>query len=282
MNPSSADVRHVINSLAMAVDVAQFSRSLGYELDPWQLDVINKAEQNRNIMVLASRQSGKSFCAALYSLWVALHKRVTVLIVSPSQRQSALLFSTILELYRQCGRPIPSDAERLLSLELANGSKIYSLPGVEHSIRGYRADLVILDECAWIDDDVYAAVRPFVALGGHILAIGTPHGRRGWWWKAWSESEDFYKTVIRADQCPRIPAEFLEEERRNLGNWWFESEYMCVFGQNIDSVFDSELVDDAFSDDISAWNLDDDADMDNHDDEDDTTTPWDLDEEEGE
>ncbi len=29
--------------------------------------------------------------------------------------------------------------------------------------------------------------------------------------------------------CPRISEEFLAEEKRNMGEWWYAQEYGCVF-----------------------------------------------------
>ena len=35
-----------------------------------------------------------------------------------------------------------------------------------------------------------------------------------------------------ATECPRIPKEFLEEERGQLGGLWFRQEYLCEFVDN--------------------------------------------------
>ena len=54
-----------------------------------------------------------------------------VLLLSPTLRQSAELLVKVHELYRALGRPIPTVGTRgnSLRLELANGSRIISLPG---------------------------------------------------------------------------------------------------------------------------------------------------------
>jgi len=259
MSSALADIlRHDLRTSIAMADPVDFARQLGYDLDLWQQDVI-KSDRARTL-ILASRQSGKSFVCALLGLWTVLNEPgSTILILSPSQRQSALLFTTILDLYKKLGRPISASAERLLSLELSNGSKIYALPGTESTTRGYKADLLILDESAWIDDEIYAAARPFVALGGRTVAIGTGHGRRGWFFRAYSESSDWYKLTIPATKCQRISAEFLAEERRNLGEWWFNSEYMCIFGDAESSVFTYDMIQAAISNDIEPWDLDSDV-----------------------
>jgi hypothetical protein len=52
----------------------------------------------------------------------------------------------------------------LTKLELANGSRILSLPGSERTVRGYAAaDLVVIDEATRVDDELISAVRPMLA-----------------------------------------------------------------------------------------------------------------------
>ncbi len=100
-----------------------------------------------------------------------------------------------------------------------------------------------------IDDDLYRAVRPMLAVSdGKIFAIGTPHGKRGWFYHTWTESEQFRKIKITADQCPRITREFLREERKALGQYWFEQEYECEFHQSETSLFRMDVVDAAVID----------------------------------
>jgi hypothetical protein len=42
---------------------------------------------------------------------------------------------------------------------------------------------------------------------------------------------------VRADQVPRISKEFLDEERRTLGQAWFDQEYGCCFAGNEGLVY---------------------------------------------
>jgi hypothetical protein len=182
---------------------------------------------------------------ALYSLWFAMYKPgTTVLVVAPSLRQSTLLFRTINKFYRQLNRPVPSDVENTRNLDLSNGSTIWALPGVEKNIRGFSANLLVLDESALIPDDLWTAVRPMIAVhaDAKLFAIGTPHGRRGWYFQTWQESDEFYKVKVTADQCPRISPEFLARERREMGEWLYKQEYGCEWTENEDSLLPYEVL----------------------------------------
>jgi hypothetical protein len=51
---------------------------------------------------------------------------------------------------------VKSTAERKLSLELENGSRIVTLPGSEKTIRGCSGtSLLVLDEAARVEDELY-------------------------------------------------------------------------------------------------------------------------------
>ena len=50
--------------------------------------------------------------------------------------------------------------------------------------------------------------------------------------------------------CPRIPAAFLTEERRALGERWYAQEYLCSFEDTIDAVFSYADIQAALADDV--------------------------------
>ena len=86
-------------------------------------------------------------------------------------RQSQELFGKVLTFYRDLGRPIPAQAERKLSLELENDSRIVTLPGTDKTIRGFSGTaLLIVDEASRVADELYFAVRPMLAVSGGGLA----------------------------------------------------------------------------------------------------------------
>ena len=55
---------------------------------------------------------------------------------------------------------------------------------------------------------------------------------------------------VRAEECARIPAVFLEEERRTKGERWYRQEYGCEFVDATSGVFDRDLVEAAFTSDF--------------------------------
>ena len=237
--------------LALALDPVALARRAGIEADRWQAAVLRSTAPRQ--LLNCCRQSGKSTVTAAISVHVAVYEPgALVLLLSPALRQSQELFRKCLDVYRALERPVPPAAESALRLELDNGSRIVSLPGKEGTIRGYSGvRLLAIDEAARVPDELYMACRPMLAVsGGRLLALSTPFGTRGWWYEAWRSDEPWERYEVPATACPRIPAAFLEEERRSMGEWWFEQEYGCRFMDHQDAVFRQADIEAALCDDV--------------------------------
>jgi hypothetical protein len=85
---------------------------------------------------------------------------------------------------------------------------------------------------------------------GRLVCLSTPFGKRGFFHQEWEGKAPWVRTKIVAEQCPRIPREFLEEEQLALGQRWFDQEYGCAFVDTVDQVFAYEHVMAAMADDI--------------------------------
>lgn len=245
------------DDLASALDPVVFARRAGIEPDAWQGDVLRSGD--RRLLLNCSRQSGKSTTTAVLGLHTAIYRPGSlVLLLSPSLRQSGELFRTVAGLYARVGETVPANAETLLRLELANGSRVLSLPASEATIRGYAGvSLLLIDEASRVPDELYASVRPMLATtNGRLIAMSTPFGKRGWWSSAWHDGGTVWRRVrITADQCPRIAPAFLAEEWESLGDWWFAQEYGCEFIDADSQAFRSEDVEAASGEFVDTWQL---------------------------
>jgi hypothetical protein len=240
--------------MARMLDPVELAAGLGMRCDAWQKDVLRT--DDKRILLNCSRQSGKSTICAVK----AVHRAVyfpgsLVLMVSPTLRQSGLLFRAALAQYRMLGRPVKSVEENQLSLVLENGSSIVSLPGSENTIRGFSAvDLLLIDEAAQVEDDVFTAVSPMLAISdGQLIALSTPWGQRGWWYEAWRGREQWMRVEIPATACPRIKPKFLEEMRRTLGSWRYAQEFECRFTESDEAAFRVEDIEALIDPEMEAW-----------------------------
>lgn len=238
--------------LSRALDPVLMAQDCGVIPDPWQAQLLR--DQPKRALLLCSRQSGKTTTTSLIALHTAIyHAPALVLLFSPSQRQSAELFRTVVGYHSRLQGAPRLTAESTLRAEMENGSRIIALPGSEKTVRGFAAaDLVVIDEAARVEDDLIAAVRPMMATkaNGRLIALTTPAGKRGWFHDAWTKSDDWTKVRVAAADCPRISKSFLDEELRNLGSARFEEEYNLMWRDDDEAVFPVAVIEAAFSSDV--------------------------------
>jgi hypothetical protein len=241
----------VRDDLRLALDRVSFAEELGIVPDAWQRDLLRSGAER--VLLNCCRQSGKSTMSALLALHRALyHPRSLILCLAPSERQAKELFGKVTNFYRELHGAAPAHSDRKLGMQLTNGSRIEALPGSERTIRGFSgASLLILDEASRVDDGLYYAVRPMLAVsGGSLMMLSTPYGKRGVFFEEWSQGVGWERYEVPARECPRIPASFLEEEQRALPARVYRQEYECSFEDTEDQVFSYEDVAAAISPDV--------------------------------
>jgi hypothetical protein len=231
-------------------DPVDFASILGIELYEWQKKSL--LSKSKRLIFNNSRQAGKSTVASIHADRRAIYKdNQTILLISPTLRQSGELFKKCRDWFRKLPNPPPLIEDNKLSCVLENGSRIISLPGTEGNIRTYAADLIIEDEAARVDDSLYYSVRPMLAVShGDYILMSTPFGKRGHFYETWENSDEWEKIEVPATEIPTITPEFLDSERKALGDWWFQQEYMCKFQDAIGSLFSFDDIQAAFKDEI--------------------------------
>ncbi len=230
--------------LRLALDGPSFAEKVGITApDPWQERLLRSSAPR--VILNCHRQSGKSTVSGVVALRRALYRpRSLVLCLAPSERQSKELFGKIAGFYRALHDAPPPESDRKLGMVLPNGSRIEALPGSEKTIRGFSgATLLLVDEAARVDDELYYAVRPMLAVsGGALVMLSTPYGKRGAFYEEWTGRRDWERYEVPATMNPRITPEFLAEEREALPSWVYRQEYECSFEETEDQIFTTEMV----------------------------------------
>ncbi len=223
---------------------------LGFIADAAQERVLRGARRG---IVNCTRQWGKSTVLAAK----AVHRAETragclVLVMSPSLRQSGEFLRKAEEFVRRMGMAVRGDGDNALSIAFPNGSRIVGLPGVERTVRGFsNVSLMLIDEAARAPDELYRAMRPALATGdGDLWLMSTPNGKRGFFWEEWERGGPEWERIrVPAEECPRISARFLAEER-SKGEQWYRQEYGCEFLDHDGAVFPGDLIEGAFQGDF--------------------------------
>jgi hypothetical protein len=242
-----------------AEDAVDFVRTrLGFGPDERQIEVLRSGAK-RGILN-CTRQWGKSTVAAAK----AVHRAFTedkslVLVASPTERQSAEFIRKAREMVVTLGIRPRGDGDNQTSLLFPNGSRIVGLPGMEGTVRGFSAvSLLLIDEAARVDDAMYKALRPMLAVGrGDLWSMSTPYRKRGFFYECWEHEPrgEWFRMTVTATECARISTEFLEEERRAIGPQWFAQEYMAEFVDNGAAMFGRDLVEGAVDDGFGPLDL---------------------------
>ena len=222
---------------------------LNFIPDPLQAAVLDSTAK-RGILN-CSRQWGKSTVLAAK----AVHRAWTrpgslVLVTGPVGRQSRIFLAKFASFLAHLGVKRRGDGYNEASLLLPNDSRIVALPGTEATIRGFSAaSMILIDEASRVDDSLYLALQPMLAVGdGDLWLLSTPAGKRGFFYEAWTHGEDWDRHTATATDCPRIPVAWLEKRRTDMPGPWFRQEFLCEFVDGEDSWFNRDVIEAALSD----------------------------------
>jgi hypothetical protein len=160
-------------------DPALFAeRLLGVPLWPHQREVVESKARQRAIC--SGRQAGKSTVVGVEALHTAYAKPgAFVLIVSAGEQAAKDLLATCSALAASpllTGSVVDDNKSEMV---LSNGSRIRSIPQSQRQARGPSADLLIVDEASFVDEQVWTAAK-FTTVArrdSRILMASTPFGR---------------------------------------------------------------------------------------------------------
>lgn len=229
MNPLEQD-------LPFAADVGSlFKTIIGGVPDPFQRRLLESDPQH--LLVLASRQAGKSAVAQVRAVYEAVFvpDSLTILL-SAGLRQSV-------ELMRGCAKGIYALGtggavvlESALRIEVRGGGRIISLPASESTVRGWsKCSLLIVDEAAKVEAPVIEAAFPATAAcpDARIWVLSTPGPKTGigeWFYRRWvSTDEGWHREIVRWDECPRLKAEWVRSQSRIIGAQAARAEFNAEF-----------------------------------------------------
>ena len=218
-------------------------RLLGFRPFPYQARILS--DPSPRIVACLGRQTGKTTTIALKAVHFAYCNAETItLIVSPSLRQSTIMFDRILDFIGGSRWLRGSVVRRTRTLiELSNGSRIIALPCSEHLLRGYTADLIVVDEAAFLEDEVITDILfPMLATtGGRLILLSTPWGTGNFFHRAFCDPA-WSTHRVESSQNPLIPEGFLEEQRRRMTRESYAMEYEARFVDAATSYFPMDLI----------------------------------------
>jgi hypothetical protein len=209
-----------------------------YDCQKEKIEVIHK---ERRVIIMESRQAGKTTTSAAYILWYTLFqgdKNVAILANKDKTAREILsryqLMYENLPLWMQQGVKTWNKGD----VELENGSKVFTAATTAAGIRSKSVNLLYIDEAAIIPNNIadafFTSVYPVVSAGQttKILITSTPLGYNHFW-KFWNDAENgrngFKPLFIPYWKIPGRDEKWAEEQRRVLGDVKYNQEVLCKF-----------------------------------------------------
>ena len=209
-----------------------------YDCQKEKIDLIHK---ERRVIIMESRQAGKTTTSAAYILWYTLFqgdKNVAILANKDKTAREILsryqLMYENLPLWMQQGVKTWNKGD----VELENGSKVFTAATTAAGIRSKSVNLLYIDEAAIIPNNIadqfFTSVYPVVSAGQttKILITSTPLGYNHFW-KFWNDAENgrngFKALFIPYWKIPGRGEKWADEQRRVLGDVKYNQEVLCKF-----------------------------------------------------
>jgi hypothetical protein len=219
--------------------------ALNFSLLKWQQIVFK--DSTRFKIVAAGRRCGKSRLSAITLLIEALNcpEGSSVMYVAPTIGQARTI---IWDLLHDLGRQvIKSSHVNNLEITLVNGRKIL-VRGADNpdSLRGVSLVYVVMDECAYIKQEVWEKIirASLSDKKGRALFISTPSGRN-WFYDLYKlgkeeEDEEWKSWHFTTEDNETIDPKEIEAAKRTLSSFAFKQEYLSSFDTAGSDVFKEE------------------------------------------
>lgn len=225
---------------------------IGLDVFSYQKEFLDT--DDRHFVIASGRQVGKSRMCAWRALQHAVtHAGAQVLITAPSLRQSSLLFDT---LYSEIDNSGLSDADWGIErdtqtiIEFDNGSAIHCLPTGRNGdkIRGFSADLVIVDEAAFIDDSIFEDIlQPMLlATGGSMILASTPWGTSSFFYRKFNNAQyddnQWGRLRVHSRENPLIEDDDIEELKEGKTEAQIDREIRGQFTEDSAQFFPEDAI----------------------------------------
>ena len=233
--------------------IAFVENRLDFHPDPIQRLLLTST--SNRVITNCTRQWGKTSVSAAKAVYIAAHVPNSLIVVaSPCLRQSGEWLYRAAEMLDRLDIRHSGDGCNTASLVLeTNDSRIVGLPDVEARGRGFSPSMVIIDEAARVSEKMYyKTLRPMLSTtNGDLWMLSTPNGKQGFFYDTWEQGgPEWLKVSVPAPDCPRILDAFLAEQRSVMSADDFRQEHMCEFVGAGDALFDRDLIEAAFDDDL--------------------------------
>ena len=235
--------------LRLALDPDAFARAAGLdgELDDWQRAVLDAGETEAAAVLLAAggQVDGRRAAGGAHGGARAGQPGAVRQPEHAAVERAVPAGDRLLPRPDGAAEPAGGEAGERAAARAENGAGWCLCPAA----RGRRVASARRASSSWtrrarIEDELITSLAPMQAtsLAGRrrFVAMSTPYGRRGWFFDRWQSADPgWFKVTVPAGGCPRISAEFLAEQERELGPLLVPAGvHVRVRGQRRDDLLD--------------------------------------------
>lgn len=211
-----------------------------FKLYDYQREMVDVIHNNKDSILLCSRQMGKTTVAAMYILWMAtFFGKKRCIIASKAMNHAVEIQSRIKFAYEELPEWMKAGCKfyNRTSIEFDNSSVIICEATSEKTGRGGSPSILFLDEIAFISkriqDEMWASIAPSLSTGGKLVITSTPNGDSDLFAQLWrganAEQNSFKPLQVLWWMHPDRDQKYYDEMRGKLGEIKTKQELDCEF-----------------------------------------------------
>lgn len=163
-----------------------FKQLTGLTPTPDQVRLMKSIIKHNRVLVSSGRQCGKTLSAAVVTIWLAFEypEPLRILLISAQSNEIYYHIRNIFQHYREYEDEIVSRGSRHLipasGFETLRGTIVRVRGATERAIRGFPADIVVIDEAALVYDDIIlTALGNLSGPVSKFILLSTPRNEEG-------------------------------------------------------------------------------------------------------
>ena len=171
-------------------------------IQPWkkQREILYAIANHHRVAVRSCNGSGKTLTAAIATLWwITTHQEAIVITTAPTQRQVGKLLWKEIHHLHSINKQLPRGKTTYTSLEISEKRYAFGFSTKDTAkFQGFHNEnlLVIVDEAAGVDDDIFDAIYGCMTTeNSKLLLIGNPQYNSGTFYDAFHSKRDLWKTI---------------------------------------------------------------------------------------
>jgi len=225
-----------------------------FKLRDYQEDIMKIFMNERKVVLMLPRQSGKSTVTVGYALHQLLfNSHYNIFLLANDHSSAKELLAKVKLSMENLPEFLQQGIVKLneTSIFLENGSRITAKATSKNAVRGRSANLILTDELAFVQnglaEEFFASTWPTISSGKttKFFAVSTPNGYNLFhklWVGAKKGENGFIPYTIHWSQIPGRDEEWKQTEIATFGNDFFRREYECSFDSSSNGLISADKI----------------------------------------